>query len=464
MYRKDFGKFLHPIFFLIIASVAYGQNPPPSQVYYVPFPEDKQLEAFQAITTVAVEPIAVFVTIAAAASDTVIYYDHWEDGYEADLTNPKQSSTLIYGDGNAANGFPPGNPSDRIPAGTVFNLRNFVTTTTLGSVVDFDAGDKIGSFKPITVTKTTFPGGTNTLLADCVEMFEKSLWGTEYRTPVGVDMPVTTASSTLAFDENLFEYTALSISAGKGGASVQIDKDNNGVFEETVVLTEGQSVFRSGFSVGGRVLATKPVQVVLFTGAPGSTYASRDSSLLPAYRWGSEYYSPVSTRTSPKDGTVVFLHNPNTSAITVSYDYRSNNTTYVTSTVSVPAGGNARVQVQPAGTNHLGAYKFYTTGANPPVFSAIGAVDADDVAGNAGSGSNNAWDGGFTLVSRASLTTQVPARILRKTATRYGLQPRETATTSRRSMLITTATLPGRWSIRTGTAMMSPIRCGNSSS
>jgi hypothetical protein len=162
MNRNAFGKFLTPIISLLMASGAFAQNPPPSQLYYVPFPEDKQLEAFQAITTVAVEPIAVFVTIAAAANDTVIYYDHWEDGYESDLTNPRQSTTLIYGDGNQANGFPPGNPSDRIPAGTVFNLRNFVTTTTLGSVVDFDAGDKIASFKPITVTKTTFPG-TGTL-------------------------------------------------------------------------------------------------------------------------------------------------------------------------------------------------------------------------------------------------------------------------------------------------------------
>lgn len=413
MNRDHIGKILLLIFFLITGTPAYGQNPPASQLYYVPFPEDRQLEAFRAITTVAVEPIAVFVTIAAASNDTVIYYDHWEDGYEADLTNPRQSTTLIFGDGNQANGFPPGNPSDRIPAGTVFNLRNFVTTTTLGAVIDYDAGDKIGSFKPITVTKTTFPGGTNTLLAGCVEIFERGLWGTEYRTPVGIDMPVdaaaSPANSAFAFDENLFEYTALSISAGKGGASVQIDRDNNGVFEETVVLTEGQSVYRADFNVGGRVLASRPVQVVLFTGAPGSTYASRDSSLLPSFRWGSEYYSPVSTRTSPKDGTVVFLHNPNPAAITISYQYRSDATTYVTNTVNVPGGGNVRVDLQPAGTNHLGAYRFFTTGANPPVFNAIGTVDADDVRGNGGggAGTNNAWDGGFTLVTRASLTTQV---------------------------------------------------------
>lgn len=382
---------------------ARADNPPPTQLFYVPFSEDHQLAAFDAINATAADPITVFVTLAAATDGTVIYYDHWEDGYERDITNPVQPSTQVLGDGNPANGYPPGNPADLIPAGTVFNLRNFVATATLQSVVDYDARDKIASFKPISVTKTTVPAGTNTLLAGCVEVFERGLWGTEYRSPVGVDMPQTTPTATLTQDENLFSYTGLAISAGPGGASVQIDKDNNGVFEETVTLAEGETVFRSEVNAGGHVLADKPVQVVLFTGTIGSNYASRDTSLLPTYRWSNDYFAPVSTRTSPADGTVTFLYNPGDTAITVSYDYRSSASAYTTSTISVPARGNARVTLQPAnGTDHFGAYRFYTTGANPPVFYAMSAIDAD-----AASGSNQNWDGGFTLVGRPSLTTQV---------------------------------------------------------
>ena len=44
------------------------------------------------------------VTAAASADNQVIYYDHWEDGLEADIFNPAQLSTLIIGDGNPANG------------------------------------------------------------------------------------------------------------------------------------------------------------------------------------------------------------------------------------------------------------------------------------------------------------------------------------------------------------------------
>ncbi|MEI6178581.1 MAG: hypothetical protein WCS43_16945, partial [Verrucomicrobiota bacterium] len=127
--------------------------------------------------------------IAVSNDNTVIYYDHWEDGYEADITNPKQSTTEIWGDGNPANGYPPGNPSDLLPAGTVFSLRNLVNSTDGSSVFKYDARDKIGSFKPITLTKTCFPASTNSLLAGCIEVFEHGIWGTEYRAPVGPNMP-----------------------------------------------------------------------------------------------------------------------------------------------------------------------------------------------------------------------------------------------------------------------------------
>ena len=134
----------------------------------------------------------------------------------------------------------------------------------------------------------------------------------------------------------------------------------------------------------------------MFTGRPTSNYQSRDTSLLPVNRWSSTYYAPISTVST--NGTVVFLYNPGASAITVSYDYRSSTSAYTTATVSVPAGGNARVPL----TEGL-AYKFYTTGANPASFYAFCAVDANsNTVGN-----NQAYDGGFTLVGQPSLTTQV---------------------------------------------------------
>jgi hypothetical protein len=215
-------------------------------------------------------------------------------------------------------------------------------------------------------------------------------------------MPTSTATSALTYDADMFGYTGISIMAGSKGATVQIDADNNGAFEQSLTLSEGQTSFVTGENTGGRVVSNNPVQVILFSGRPGSSYQSRDTSLLPTYRWSTSYYAPVST--SASYGTCVFLYNPGASAITVSYDYRSITSGYTTATVSVPAGGNARVNLSPAsGTSHYGAYRFYTTGATPPVFYALCAVDGT----NTSTGSNQAYDGGFTLVGQPSLTTQV---------------------------------------------------------
>ena len=395
-------RWLVPLFVLVSLARAVAANPPPTQVYYVPFPEDNQLAGFSGINAAAVDPLAVFVTFSAATDNTVIYYDHWEDGYERDITNPVQSTTLIYGDGNPANGYPPGNAADLIPAGTVFSLRNYVDTNDL-SALDFDARDKVASYKPISLTKTCYPASTNSLLAGCVEVFEHGLWGTEYRVPVGTDMPTSTAGTTLTNDYDIFSYTAISVMAGARGATVQIDADNDGSYEQTVSLSEGENAYVTDVHAGAKIVSDHPVQVVFFSGRIGSTYQSRDTSLLPTYRWSSSYYNPVTTDNGGNYRTVTFLYNPSASPITVSYDYRSSATAYTTATVSVPAGGNARVDLSPAATGHSGAYHFYTTGPNPPVFYAMSAVDG----GNTSTGSNQAYDGGFTLVGEPSLTTQV---------------------------------------------------------
>jgi hypothetical protein len=83
-------------FLTVLSAVAGGLAP--SQVYYVPFPEDNQLAGFVGVNSAAVDPLAVFVTFSASADNTVIYYDHWEDGYEDDITRPKQSTTQVLGD------------------------------------------------------------------------------------------------------------------------------------------------------------------------------------------------------------------------------------------------------------------------------------------------------------------------------------------------------------------------------
>ena len=184
----------------------------------------------------------------------------------------------------------------------------------------FRAGDKISSSKAIAMTFAGWASGSATLLAGANEIFDTVSWGTDYRIPVGEDIPDTT-------DFQMFEYTGAAIMAGEGGASVQIDANADGIFENTVQLAEGQShLINGGLSVGGRFLSSEPVQVDLMTGDRQDGYESRFCRLLPTSLWASSYYTPVSTPSAAQgnsgSSTSVWLYNPGASAIGVTYQRR----------------------------------------------------------------------------------------------------------------------------------------------
>ncbi|MDD5706397.1 MAG: SdrD B-like domain-containing protein, partial [Kiritimatiellae bacterium] len=367
--------------------------------FYVPFPEADALTALAAVETggagdAPANPMTTYISIAAIADGTIICYDHWEDGYEADhnYITVHQATTEIWGDGNASNGAPPGIPSDLINAGTVVLLYNQVNTTS-PQTLDFDARDKIAALRTISVTRTYWAAQSGTLFAGCVETFDTSKWGKEYRAPIGVDVPDGT-------DYQMFEYTAISVMARDNDTTVLTDADNNGTFEATNVLNEGETIFVSNVNVGGRVLADKPLQAVLFSGDIASNYESRDSSLLPVNLWSSNYYTPVSTPSG--HGTRVWLYNPGAADITVNYTTRLGTGTPVNGSLKVTAGSyNSYTLANGA------AGRFYT--ANGAVFYAYSTTDSDSstYSSTYGYSDNQSWDWSYTLIPEQLLSPQV---------------------------------------------------------
>ena len=391
---------------------ASAANPPPVQLFYVPFPEDQLLLGLQAIEfggpgIVPTDPVWVYISIAAIANNTLIYYDKWENGYDADIANPvniyspgNPGGTQIWGNQNVLDGAPPGvvtNAGDVVNAGTVIVLNNPVTSTAPLDT-NFSARDKIAATKTISINHTGWATGPNTLLAGSVEVYDTNSWGTDYRVPVGQDIPDAT-------DFQMFEYTALYIMAGPGGANIQIDADADGVFETAVTLLEGEGyLVNGGVNVGGRVLSDNPIQVDFLTGDIGSNYESRDSVLLPLNLTFSEYFTPVSTASTAQSltgtDTTVWLYNPGAGAITVDYDRRVAGV-FTTSSFVVPGGpaGGYVKQIVPDGS---GARFSTATGES---FYAFSTTDSNS--GNADGTGNQAWDWGFTLIPRDSVTPQV---------------------------------------------------------
>ncbi|HAG80643.1 MAG TPA: hypothetical protein DCL61_05615, partial [Cyanobacteria bacterium UBA12227] len=391
-------------------------NSPAVQFFYVPLPENQLLQALQTIEAggpgvTPTNPVQTYISIAAVANGTIVYYDHGEDGYEADISNPTQSTTQIWGDGDISNGAAPGvttNAGDVINAGTVIVLNNAIDTTVAPTTpYPFSGGDKIGATKSIAVTRTGWATGPNSLLAGGLEVFDTDNWGTDYRVPVGVNIPDGT-------DFQMFQYTGLAIMAGELGAVISVDVNADGDFTDAgdvnnLSLTQGQSyLVNGGVNVGARVVSDKAVQVDLITGDIGSNYESRDSALLPTNLWSDSYYTPVSTASSVTDlggqgtftgtDTTVWLYNPGTTAINVTYERRVGGV-LTSSTISVPGGvsGGYTKQVIPDGS---GAH-FFTPGGQK--FYAFSTTDSN----NSNVANNLNWDWGYTLVPEDSLTTQV---------------------------------------------------------
>ena len=364
-----------------------GALPPPLQTYFIPLPETHTYGMFETINSATTTNIVNVISIAANATNTLIVWDHFEDGYEADIANPTQATTRIWGDNNTTNGIPPGLASDLINAGTVIALRSTVTVPHNPTNIVFDGQDKFTATKAVAVTYAGWPADPGAVLADAIEVTDTTSWGTNYISPVGTNVAASSA---------FFEYASLSIMAAESGTVVRVDMNSNGVFEATNTLGAGQAwQIATGVVAGSQVTASKPVQVALLTGDVNSQYESRWFNLTPVKDWCYCGIVPVTT-TDSSAPVNVFLYNQYTHSLTVDVYQVSSTNSFTVPAKSVyryamPSGTGAQMLIR--GQNPTNPSLFY---------SAIGIMDATDPTGN-----NSDHDWGFTVPTLRSLSPQV---------------------------------------------------------
>ena len=281
----------HPQHRQLASSTAVGQFP--IETYYLPLKEHDIYNAMRTINSDGVlafndEPRIVSITsISIAADDTIIWYDHHEDGYETDITNPAnlQNTTEIWGDGVASNGCafdvdPCTDENDHLTAGMAINIINDVPVPYNSSVwgslekYKYDGGDKLDSTFPVAITRGGYPydgpndADTNPLFAGAVEVLNTENYGTEFISPVGTD---TEGSN------NAFEQTELHIMARTDGTEVTLTKkaDNTNITYQEIVA--GQSLRITGIKEGDTITtaAGYPVQAHLITGDIGKGREAR---------------------------------------------------------------------------------------------------------------------------------------------------------------------------------------------
>ena len=360
-----------------------------SHLYYIPFSENEARVALDSSTTTALASnnIRTIISLKIPYPGMVIVWDEWEDGYETNILNPTQSTTKIWGDGNPYNGIAPGYADDIIPAGGSIVLDNIIPTNPrVSSNFFYDGRDKIYSSGQIAVTQVC--GEPSNIGLQCMKTNVSATadYGTSFTIPVGQD-----------FNSQDFRYTALFIRAQEDNTTINIDKDNNGTFETTAVINQGQIYHvNGGVLSGATVTSSAPIGVDLHFGG-NDNYSSREVPIFPASWYSNIYYSPV-----PTTGRAA---NPADSAVVMLYNSLSNRSLTINWSSGVPSSGSVVIPPKsvirfPLILSQTAAYKF----VNPTgeAFTAIEIVDSYTPGGGGNVGTEFDW--AFNLIAEARLT------------------------------------------------------------
>ncbi|HOR76994.1 MAG TPA: Ig-like domain-containing protein, partial [Bacteroidales bacterium] len=373
------------------------------KLFYLPFPENKDQMRKALLSAGSVDmgiggnggtTVRSLVCIKIPYPKTIIIYDHWEDGYEADITVPTQSTTQIWGDGDLSNGVAPGYPNDIIPpGGSIVFDQTFGYNDRNQAQIFYDGKDKILSSNNIFISKIT--GDNDRFIFQNVKtgVLDVSRFGKLFRVGIGEDMDQPTGVTA-------FRYVSLFIRAAYDSTEVFLDYDGDGIIDETKILNEGEVWFYDGtarspgnantdvnksndIKATATITATEPVGVdVLFGGI--DSYGTRNLYILPNKFYSYEYLTPVHTTLSTAPVLAYFTNNlPDT--ITVNWKDRF--------------GGSGSINVPGNGFNYLplsasSGYHFKSVDEKP--FTAMVVIDADD--------NGSAYDWAYPVIPFNQLT------------------------------------------------------------
>lgn len=365
------------------------------KIYYMPYSENEAIIALRRSASVSLSSsnIRTIISIKISYPGTQLVWDNWEDGYEPEITSPVQPSTQVWGDGDIYNGIAPGYPTDVIPPGGSIVLDNTMPTPRNVANIFYDGKDKLYSTTQVAVTQVC--GEPSDIAVQCMKTNVSSYpseYGKQFVVPVGQDLP-----------SRDFSYTALFIRAAEDNTTVQIDRDNDGTFNSSVVMNEGDVILVDEFmapagtkiKAGAVIASDKPIGVdAHFAGI--DNFSSREVPIFPATWYSHTYYTPVPTTgpaTAPHDTAVVMLYNTLNRAININWSSGIPSS----GTINLPANSSHRFAMPLSAT---AAYKF----VNPTkeAFVAIEIVDSYTPGGGGNEGSTRDW--AFNLISEARLT------------------------------------------------------------
>jgi hypothetical protein len=325
--------------------------------------------------------------ITISTDNTVVWFDHWEDGYDLDVTVAYANTTRVWGDGKASNGCAPSvltctDAADVLRAGNNILLRNNVTIPRTKAIV-YDGGDRVQTSFPVTVTRAGHPYRT-AVLASAIQAMDMSQWGTTYEAPVGVDLGKINPT---------FEWTMMVYQAGANDTIVTLPNLKN------VTLKMGESGF-TAVNQGDQITSNKPIQVILVTGdidlaTSGSKPETRWFAIRSAQQYSKSYITPVGD-TLGKSRFLIYNPNPDNIQYTMTY---LNNGTLSTLTGAVNSKKSSYSPIVP-----------YNSGAiveSTHSFVALSITDTEETDSRNVSTWAATYDWGFAAAPNGLLTPEV---------------------------------------------------------
>jgi uncharacterized repeat protein (TIGR01451 family) len=391
------------LLWLMGGGLAYGATPAGMSEYFVPVDEDNEHFILNALGGInAGESMHSLISVTPWASNTAIYYDHWEDGYEFDIDAPTTADETCSANIGQITNFESVVPRPRTPA-NVCTGQTHPSNCSLGAGgnTDFcyDGRDRIyvvggGS----TVVRAGWPQTTGVVTGVAEEVYPVTPQLTTYILPFGEEIYAANTARTdyrrvFVIVQATEDATVIEVDfdPANGNGFDALDCDHDGTTDGSQCSLDAGETYRldqtsdgtggpfATLNSGTVIQGSGTLQVQYINGDSAATYNSRATSAFPRGFWDDEYYAPVDGAGTAGDVDIL-LHNPNATPITVDWETRSG-----------------------SGTFSIGAYQsvFFQeeTGAYVPDGSAVYLRGSDVFWGVSDVDTNRStWDWAYSLV------------------------------------------------------------------
>lgn len=259
----------------------------PKFYFSIPFDETVLYDELTSIfDKVEGDTMISLISVSVSTDQTVIWYDHHEDAFEDKINKPTQTSTEVWGDGDASNGCRPDVPQctdedDVLNAGDSFVIKSEIPLPRDTTDFLYDAGDVLAGSNTIAVTRSAYSKTPGIDLAGATEIYpQNTMWGDHFESPIGPEVDLNADS---------FGYVSIFVTSGYDNNNVTLP---NGDIE---TVHEGECI-KVRVGQGDEIRSQKSMQAHLVVADMNeSEFEMRWFSLFPVRFLTNEYMSPVGT-------------------------------------------------------------------------------------------------------------------------------------------------------------------------